>query len=393
MNKIIVVTRNPDTFTNPTLLYFFKEITRRGYPLIILSTEQYIQKPDKLHSLKTFQVLGYGIFSLTRGNVIKNIIRAFYYYWRVWRPVRTTRKKIIIGIDPNGLITAYRLTKFLGKPASFGYFSFEIFFKEELKTDNQHRLKKMERRASQFLDFCVVQDETREQLLIEENNINHKCFFFHIPVSPNKTSKLQLPPTKCQKPVKIVAAGTLDTFTGIDKLLDFIEKDWNINAHIEFHSRSKLDHDNPFKKRITYLKNKKYPVKLNDEPFINEDDYYAYLSKFDIGLALYFPHECDSIYTGNNIKYLGLSSGKFSTHMMLGMPTITTYNTTFADLNTKYSFGKCIKKIEELPKAIEEICLNYPYYQKNCIRLYSEILDPVKTFNKLLLFLENKIHG
>ena len=79
--------------------------------------------------------------------------------------------------------------------------------------------------------------------------------------------------------------------------------------------------------------------------------------------------------------------------MMLGMPTITTYNPTFADLNIKYSFGKCINKIEELPEAIEEICLNYSYYQKNCIRLYSEILDPVKTFNKLFLFLENKTHG
>ena len=204
MNEIIVVTQNIDTFTNPTLLYFFKEITRRGYSLILLSPEQWIQKPDKLHSLKTFPpLINYGRFP----HKPRNIIKVFFSYWRVWRHVRTTRKKIIIGIDPHGLITAYRLTKFLGKPASFGYFSFEIFFKEELKTNNEHRQKKIERRASQFLDFCVVQDETREQLLRKENNINHKCTFFHIPVSPNKTSKLQLPPSKCQKPIKIVTAG------------------------------------------------------------------------------------------------------------------------------------------------------------------------------------------
>ena len=77
---------------------------------------------------------------------------------------------------------------------------------------------------------------------------------------------------------------------------------------------------------------------------------------------------------GKNIEYIGLSSGKFSTYMMLGLPTIARNIEPYISLNTKYSFGALIDSPRDIDTAIVFILNNYDRLSSNSRLLYNSEL-------------------
>jgi len=80
------------------------------------------------------------------------------------------------------------------------------------------------------------------------------------------------------------------------------------------------------------------------------------------------------------MQEIGLSSGKFSMYMMLGLPTIVTACKTYNELIKKYKFGAVIEDVKELKSVV-----GGEYAKEDVERLYNEVLTPVLTeFNKTL---------
>ncbi len=90
------------------------------------------------------------------------------------------------------------------------------------------------------------------------------------------------------------------------------------------------------------------------------------------------------MYAGKNLEEIGLSSGKFSTYMMLGIPTITTSNTVYKELNNKYHFGETINKMNELPNALIQIGNDFETNIKACKTLFKNELEPESRISNLI---------
>ena len=388
MNRIVFFMGGGDNFTNPTLNSIFKILLQKNIELNIFASKQTMSAPDSLEGIKIIPISEYHGLGYTRlprrPYYIYHTIRSFH---RINKFLGNNPGQIIIGIDPPGLIMAHQVSKLLNKP-KLGYFSFEIFFWDELQTRDHYRLKRREVKASRELNFCLIQDPLREDLLRKENKFNSKCHFFHIPVSPIKDNEIINQIAMSQDQLKIILPGAVTDRNGYDHMLGIMESNWNNKYYVEFHSPRKVESSNTYVQRIKYLQSKGLPVYFHDEPFVNARDYWDYLCQFDVGLSLYIPNDGRTLHGGRNVKYMGLSSGRFSTYMMLGIPTITTENEILKQLNVEYPFGKVIKNIkQDLPTALEDIIENYEEYHSGALKLYDEKLNPKPDINDMLEFI------
>ena len=84
------------------------------------------------------------------------------------------------------------------------------------------------------------------------------------------------------------------------------------------------------------------------------------------------------------MKEIGLSSGKFSMYMMLGLPTIVTPCKVYEELIKKYRFGAVINDVSQLGEKLDEIS-----NQKNESNLlYESILNPINQLNSFVKCIE-----
>jgi hypothetical protein len=102
---------------------------------------------------------------------------------------------------------------------------------------------------------------------------------------------------------------------------------------------------------------------------------------------VYFPDKVD-YYAGKNITEIGLSSGKFSTYMMLGIPAVTSENITYKELNEKYDFGYTVSIADEIPEALRNIKRDLNKKSAGSRKLYEEVLDPVSRIDELVRNIE-----
>ena len=133
------------------------------------------------------------------------------------------RYDLSIGLNPEGVIAAYRLWKRTGTP--FVYLSFELQFRDELKELGLLRLKDEEVVASRRAGLIVIQDLWRARLLAEENGLSAREMVF-LPVAPRGVcgapranylrERLSIRPGK----TILLHAGAFKSFTDADRLMD-----------------------------------------------------------------------------------------------------------------------------------------------------------------------------
>ncbi len=77
----------------------------------------------------------------------------------------------------------------------------------------------------------------------------------------------------------------------------------------------------------------------------------------DVGLA-YYRTTFTSLQTGDNLRYLGLSSGKIAYYAMCGLPILTRSLSSIDALQGKYGFGRSYARPSESGAALEQIISN-----------------------------------
>lgn len=388
MKSVAIVTPNTDTFSNPTLTLLVEKLIERNFRILFLGHRQ-IFVPEGISGNVSFHPLPFNFyeFSSSRNSVLK-IIKQYLKLFKILKIENKT--EYLICIDPLGMVIAGRIQKLI--KLKLIYFSFEIFFEEEFYLPEKKILKQKERKYSGKVDTVVVQDTVREDLLRRENNFNGKTKFIHIPVSGKKYEpaenkfdirrELKIPEDK----MLVIYSGTVQPWSGITEIIDLFINKPDCKFWLLVHSHQ-VSRNEDFEHKLKTALSGNSNVTYHNTPFSNYEEYINFLSQCDIGIATYFPNDYD-FFAGKNLQEIGLASGKFSSYMMLGKPTITTAISLYPELNLKYNFGEVIKGAGEIPDALEKIKKEYINKSNGCRTLFEEVLDPADRIEKLIDYFE-----
>ncbi|HMS64411.1 MAG TPA: hypothetical protein PKD83_04055 [Ignavibacteria bacterium] len=390
MKTIALVTPKIDTFTNPTLSLFIEKLLEQDYRILFFGYEQMFIPPG-IRSKLVFYQLPFHYYKFVGS--YNNYLKLTKHYLKLIKRLKIDHKvKNIVCVDPMGMVIAGRIRKLI--KAKLIYASFEIFFEEEFKVERKKILRSLEKKYSSKADLLIIQDKKREKMLREINNFSDQLKVIHIPVSPKPADfplnqydinkELNIPEDK----TIVVYSGTLNKWSGIFELLELVPEKLNSDFWLVIHSHHILRDDDDLKIKISELIKKKHNISFHNIPFYDNISYFNFLASCDIGIATYFPNDTD-IFAGKNIQEIGLSSGKFSTYMMLGLPTVTTSNSIYIELNNKYNFGEIINTTIEIPEALNKIMIDYEDKSRKCKLLYEKELNPESRIDKLLEYINN----
>lgn len=389
LKTIAIVTPKIDTFTNPTLSILIEKLLEKNFKILFFGYEQLFIPKDIIRKIDYHQ-LPLNFYTLKKNpNSIAKLLSQVRRIRKLFR--KENDVKALLCVDPMGLVIAGRIKRIV--PVKLLYASFEIFFKDEFLMDRKKILKDLEIEYSRKADAVIVQDEDREKLLRDSNDFPAHSKFFRIPVSPayfkvtpgkyGLRKKLGIPEDK----VIVVYSGTLQNWSGINEILELFPDHWDPDFRLVIHSHHRLSDSDPVKIRLDELQKANQQVSYHDYPFYEFKDYADFLSECNIGIAAYVPRE-GNIFAGKNLSVIGLSSGKFSTYMMLGIPAITTDNIPYKELNKKYKFGEVVDSISMIPGALKKIRERYTEYQQGCKKLYNEVLNPEDKINEFIKYVD-----
>jgi hypothetical protein len=387
MKKIAVVTPNSDTFTNPTLTSLFHILKEQGIDVFLFGPDQQPSCPDNLTNLKFKET----VFKLNLFRNPRYYSKHWTSYFKIKRLLRKEKIYTVLAVDPLGVIVGGRIKRFFCKSIKLSYLSFEIFFKKELSS-HYLLLKEKEIYYSKFVDSLLIQDLKRRDLILHENNIllpeNQIAL---VPVSPMKIKISEKPDThkilNIPKQKKLVVySGSVGTWCGTNAIIEAFDKGYWIDSHwLVFHTRTSLQADNPFYADLKRLDaDRNIPFSLHPHPYDSFEELAMFLSGFDMALALYYPNN-ENPYYGQNMRDIGLSSGKFSMYMMLGLPTIVTPCDIYVELLKKYQFGAVISDIEQIGRVLR----SSDFSNQNACNLYEKELQPDKRLENYINILFN----
>lgn len=278
------------------------------------------------------------------------------------------RYDLIIGID-RGIIEASILAKYFCVP--YGLISYEILFSSE--TGQGYLAPDIT--ASRNLAFAVCQDKLRSFHLTKENSISLPGII-EIPVAgrgvrrEEKRSDLheKLGISKDKK-IALYIGSVTEKWSGIDRIIDGIDQwpeDWVLVVHQRY-SR----YGEEFIRLVETKKN------LFISPFssLPYDRIGELIRSADIGLGFYL-HQEGNIWAGNNLKYIGMASGKVATYLQYGLPILINEIGEMSDHTRQYNLGAVVESFSEIPSKLAWLSEELLSEQSaNCYDFFEQKLD------------------
>ena len=124
---------------------------------------------------------------------------------------------------------------------------------------------------------------------------------------------------------------------------------------------------------------------------LSDSEHETFINDYDIGLAIYQNDTSNPGTLGRNMENIGLSSGKFSMFMKMGIPVIMKSHPFMLSLVSNKAIGFMLDSPSEWDKAIDYIARNYNALSKNCISFYENRLNPSNTMKPLFTFLDDEV--
>lgn len=393
MKHVLIINPNKDTFSNPSLVSILETLMKdKGIKVILLSPKQLIQKPFHFEAIEEIVLAD---LSVNWGKNIKTWWPKLKFLFKLKNICKKEKISTIIAVDPIGLIIGGRI-KLLIKKIKLHYFSFEIFFQDELVGNTYfEKLKRKEIKYTHQIDCLLIQDEERSQLLFQENKItgaNIQQFF--IPVAPNSVlipgdnrqkwrTKLGISDDK----IVLLHSGSLEKWSGGEMLIDLINLGLGENQLLLIHTKTPLDLSNPIHREIYSLQERDLPILIHETVFSDFEEYLAFLQIADLALTLY-EKDLSSPYSGKNIEHIGLASGKFSCYLSQGIPVIVTYSKMYEKLNLEQNFAFIVKNVAEIQKLLLSLKKEDLQHKKLSSKIiYEKYLQVDSTLKQYLIYL------
>ena len=281
---------------------------------------------------------------------------------------------LVIGVDREGIIEASMVAK--AKNIPHGFISYELFFEEETSEE----FKKPERDACKDICFAVCQDPLRSEHLAKENQIPPEKII-NIPVAgrgmkkEKKTFYLYDKLGIDRNKHIALCMGSVGSWARTSHLIECVH-DWPDEWVLVIHPRYGLDDTTK-----TLYKQYKDSTKVffSLDPIPHHKDLSKLIKSADISIALYEPVH-SSIYTGNNLKYLGMASGKVATYLQHGIPVVINEVGMLSEYVKKYKLGFVVTDNITLPSPHE-----LQEYKERCYQFFEQMLDLNTNIQPLLM--------
>ncbi|WP_445778775.1 hypothetical protein [Shewanella sp.] len=272
---------------------------------------------------------------------------------------------MILSVDRLGVIEAAGLNKKLR--LEHHHISYEILFKSE----TSEKFKKLERIALKDVNDVLIQDKLRRKHFSIENSLSEEIIYT-VPLAFTKIPPEQRKNIRLRDQLGIPGDKNLLAFIGsvtewsmineVIEVMPKLSKQWCLLVNDRFG----FDNTN-LNDRVGDL-GVGDRVYINREPVLDIRDMDYILNGCDYGLAFYKPSR-RSKYTGKNLEYIGLASGKISTYLRSNVPVITNANGEIAEHIRRYNAGIVIGH----PNEMIEID-NNKSEQNGALSLFSEVL-------------------
>lgn len=384
--KVAYFTNSKTLFTNNTVLGVFREFIKQDVEVHLFCPNGNVKLPEDLSEIRKYQLPNPLIFwPRNPFNILKALIDYLNLIWHFYSKNIDT----VIGQDHFGLIIAGRIAKVFNCKKVV-YFSFEIYFKDELSTLWDKKIKHKELKYCNQITDILIQDHVRMNLLKIENNILEKVNWHLIPVATSSSTNYLKNTRRLKEQFAIpshykvaIHSGSVENWSGAQMLVDTLKENWPSNIWLFIHSFEEFSEQHHPHLELINLQKEGYPVTLYHHIFENDDQYFEFLKCFDVGFALYAAQPQNGL--GKNIGEIGLASGKFSNLMMLGIPTIVSNSTYYPELFEKYLAGEVIKEYPQINIALRKIMnANQDNYAKEAKKLYDEVLNPKKAIHEMV---------
>jgi hypothetical protein len=122
-------------------------------------------------------------------------------------------------------------------------------------------------------------------------------------------------------------------------------------------------------------------VYVSKESFPTSDELGKLMDSVDIGIALY-QQIPGSITLGNNLKYLGMSSGKIATYLQHGIPVIINEIGEMSEFVRNQNLGFVVRGPEEISGCLKEF--QPDELKDNCYAFFDDVLNLDLTIHPLL---------
>ena len=346
--KILIIYPDGNILNNPNLLQIFLALNEEYETHVLLPKLKILQHHKTVNEKliiypKSINILANILHVGIMLKIIAGYLRLFYL---------KEKYDLIIGVDRLGLIWANCFSKSCKSP--YALISYEIFFRRE--TSKLFKLPEI--KASKEVSFAVVQDDKRAEKLSEENKIE-KEKIIKIPVAssfskPYKKNislyhELGIPLDK----KILIFIGSVAKWTCIDKILLQLTRfpdSWVLVLHDGYGKiKSKVD--------SMLVELNLDPISISDKLYYSNlklpttEDMHHLLHSADLGLCTYCPTYSD-MYTGDNLKYIGLASGKAMTCLQHGLPIVTISSGQMGEIVKNNRLGFTLDTIEDLPDCL-----------------------------------------
>lgn len=296
--------------------------------------------------------------------------------WMCRMGFRHADADLIIGVDDNGVIVAHYLGARFKRPVAL--ISYELLFASEV---SRYR-KSAEIFACRGIEFAVVQDKQRGELLAAENQIDPARLIF-MPVAGWSSAEAQSGWLRKSLGIEddrkiALAMGSLDEWTGLGTVLRDLSS-WPSDWVLVLHSRFGLSAEDAKE----FLRNNPKNLVISTESFDTNDDLGKLLGDVDIGFGLYCPdykHE----HTGLNLKHIGFASGKIATYLRFGVPVLVNTTGEMANYVASERLGVVVAQVEDIPDILKEVAGKDSSASERCRQFFDRKLAVSARFASLL---------
>lgn len=354
LKRVLIIHTDGNSFNNPTLKCIIDLLLEKGCEIDL----RYPKSDAPMPCYKDVRLLPFG----GRLRRWKFLVYDRLCFWPlvllsvlVEKIAYYSNYDLIIGVDRQGLIEASVLNKITKTPYIF--VSFEIMFECETSA----RYKSLEKEASKNVAFWLVQDEVRAVQLQRENQLDPSNKFL-LPLASAGVGAEKADRTRDRlgiphdKNVAIVI-GSLNQWTMAGKIIKCVA-DWPDEWVLVVHARYGRTRELIAGELAAFADLLDRKIFISDTATEMVDDMGSILAGVSVGLAFYEPENvshCYGHFTGNNLKYLGLSSGKISTYLRYSIPVIMNEVGLYAKEARQYKFGCVVERPEQIKDQFDKV--------------------------------------
>lgn len=286
---------------------------------------------------------------------------------------------LVIGVDCDGIRLGARVAHQLGVP--LGLISYEIFFENEIEATS----KQLEIDACRNVRFAVVQDALRGELLCSQNHVPRGRIIL-LPVGGRGAragqrqfllnERLGIPRDK-----KIaILAGSITSWSMADRLIKSAMS-WPDNWVLVLHGRYGVTELSRELFEFVERNNSRGNIFLSSVPANTPGEFSQLMHSVDLGLAFYQPNYGNR-YEGNNLKYIGMASGKIAAYLQHGIPVICNEIGVIAEEIQRHNLGRVVRSPEDVGALLEMV--DFGEARENCLMYFDQTLNLDRTIQPVL---------